>query len=165
MSWLSEFFGGGDRANPADSALKYLEQIPGQYTNPSMYNDISSQYKQSPGYKFRLKEGLDAINNSAAAGGMLGSNQHQFQSGKLAEDLADQDFNNYWNQRMGLNEDMGNLFGQKAQYGYAGAAGKNQDRANQIQQLLKLLGIGGGAIVGGLAGGPMGSLYGASLFK
>lgn len=163
MSWFSQFLGGGHNTNPATGAINYLDQIPGQYTNPDMYNTIESQYKQSPGYQFKLRNAMTAGDNAAGSGGMLGSGQHQFLNAETANGLASQDFNDYWNRRMGLNQDMGSLLGQKAQYGFAGQAGMNQQRQQQIGQLLKLLGIGGGAALGGLAGGPLGALYGGSM--
>lgn len=151
MSWLSSMFGGGHggqgTTNPATGAMNYLDQIPGQYTNPDMYNQIAGQYKQSPGYQEKLRTAMMAGNNAAAAGGMLGSNQHQFMNAHEAEGLADEDFQNYWNRRMGLNQDMGSLMGSKAQYSYNGQAGLNQEHANKINQILQLIGsLGGGAL-------------------
>ena len=161
MSWLSQMFGGGSHNNPADSAMGYLDQVPGQYTNPDMYNQIAGQYQQSPGYQFKLKQAMTAGDNAAASGGMLGSGQHQFQNMDTANGLASQDFDQYFQRRMGLGQDMGSLLGQKAQYGFAGQAGQHQERSKQIEQLMKLLGIGGGAGLGFMTGGPMGALYGS----
>lgn len=161
MSWFSQFLGGGSHNNPADSAMKYLDQIPGQYTNPSMYNQIESQYKESPGYQFKLRNAMTAGDNAAGAGGMLGSGQHQFLNAETANGIASQDFNDYWQRRMGLNQDMGNVMNSKANYAFTGQAGQNQERQQQIAQLLKLLGVAGGAGLGFAAGGPMGALYGS----
>lgn len=152
MSWLSSLFGGDDSqqymgSNPAGAAMPYLDQIKGEYLSPEAYNTIASQYKQSPGYQFRLKQAMLAGNNAAGAGGMLGSGQHQFENMSTAEGLANQDYNNWWQQRMGLNQDLGSVLGQKAQYGFAGQAGQNQLQAQQqkqqqdfMNQLLSLFG-------------------------
>lgn len=165
MSWLSSLFGGGHHgmsSNPANAANSYLDQIPGQYMNPEMYNTIASQYKQSPGYDYRLKQALGGVNNAQAAGGMLGSRQNQKFAAETSEGLADQDFNNYMQQRMGMGDVMGNVTGQKAQYAYGGESGKNQQHAQMIQQLLSLLGIGAGAAGGFMLGGPPGAAAGAA---
>lgn len=144
MSWLSSWFGGGH--NPSQGAMGYLDQIPGQYTNPDMYNQIAGQYKESPGYQFRLKNAMQAGNNAAAAGGMLGSGQHQMGNEQMATDIASDDFYKYMQNRMGFNQDMGSVLGQKAGYSYAGGQQKNQNHAQLIQQLLGLL--GGGGLIG-----------------
>jgi hypothetical protein len=126
---LYGLFGGGGK-NPADAAMPYLNQIPGvghQYYDPwinqginamgqtsgvynqmtmnpgDYYNKIASGYKQSPGYQFKLQQGLGAAGNAAAAGGMAGSPQHQQQATSVAEGIANQDFNDYLNQVLGIN--------------------------------------------------------------
>ena len=65
-------------------------------------NRLGAGYKQSPGYEFRLNQGENAINNAAAAGGMVGTGQHQQQAGELAENLAGEDFYNFLNKVLGL---------------------------------------------------------------
>ena len=104
-----------DFTNPADAAKPYLDRIPetmnpyfqpaidrgnrsgdtlerqyGEMTNdPSaLLSRLGSGYKESPGYQFKLHQALAAANNASAAGGMLGSNQHQFQNEEIGEGLA-----------------------------------------------------------------------------
>lgn len=82
-------------------------QLQGQYnklmTNPeSEMFDIGSQYHSSPGYNWELGQGEDAINNAAAAGGMLGSPEHQQEAGGLAENMANQNYQQYLNTALGL---------------------------------------------------------------
>lgn len=60
-----------------------------------IYNRVASGYHQSPGYQWQLGQGINAANNAAASGGMLGTPQHQQQAATMAEGLANQDFNNY----------------------------------------------------------------------
>jgi hypothetical protein len=169
---LAGLFGGGGR-NPADAANKRLDNIPGQvspYYQPyqqagagalsdlqnqykdllsgGVYNKLGEGYKESPGYQFKLKQALGAGGNAAAAGGMLGTPQHEQQSMQIGNDIASQDFNDYMQKQMGLyglglqgqqginkmgydantgyGNMMGNIEGQKAAYDYAGQAGKNQ---------------------------------------
>jgi hypothetical protein len=116
-------------SNPADAAQPYLDQVPdtlkpyydpyinagqnalstlmGQYqtllNDPNkIMNQIGSGYQQSPGYQFQYNQGMNAINNAAAAGGQLGNNAHQLQAGGMATNLANQDFYNYLSQALGL---------------------------------------------------------------
>lgn len=176
------FMGGGD--NPADSANQYLNKIPDtlkQYFNPyvnagrgalgqlqgqygNLMNDpgalisrLGAGYQQSPGYQFQLKQGEQAIGNANAAGGMAGTQQHMQQSGQLANDMANQDYQQYLNQALGLYgaglqgtaglnqmgfqgssdlaNSLANVLGQQAQYGYAGQAGQNQADSQMWQNL------------------------------
>jgi hypothetical protein len=124
---LGGLFGGGNDAYK--DADKYLDQIPDQlkqylmpYINAgqnslgkvggeydklladpnSIISRIGSGYKESPGYQWRLNQGTNAINNANAAGGMAGTGQHQQQAGELAGNLANQDYQQYLNQALGL---------------------------------------------------------------
>lgn len=126
---LGALSGFGGSGNPADKARKELNQIPDtikpyyqKYINGGSWaqdqlqshygedmNDpnaiiqrLGSGYKESPGYQFRLKQGEGAINNANAAGGMLGSAQHEQQAGELAGDLANKDYQEYLNHALGL---------------------------------------------------------------
>ena len=171
-SGAGQLFGSG--ANPADSANKYLDQIPGQtnqYLDPysnagkgqlgglsdqynslmnnpgGKLNDIGSNYKQSPGFQFALKQALQGAGNAAAAGGMAGSPQHEQENMQTASNIASQDYNNWLQQATGLygqgltgSQGMANQgqsaaqsqadqiaqqLAQKANYGYEGQAAKN----------------------------------------
>lgn len=122
-----------NQQNPYDSASSYYNQIPGNispYFNPyiqagqsamgqlqgqygnllsnpmQMYNSVASGYHQSPGFQWQLGQGTNAINNAAAAGGMLGSPQHQQQAGQMATGLANQDYYNYLNGALGSAQGM-----------------------------------------------------------
>lgn len=181
-SGLLGLFGGNKNppTNPADTANSYLNQIPDilkQYYQPWMnagtnaqgkssgvydemtsnpndyYNKIASGYKESPGYQFKLNQGLQASNNAARAGGMAGSLQHQQQSNQIGNDIASQDFNDYLSQVLGINktglqgeenamtrgydaskglgEGLGSNIAQQAGYGYQGQAGRNAWEAQQ----------------------------------
>lgn len=68
----------------------------------AIYNKIASGYHESPGFKWQLGQGMNAANNAAASGGMAGSPQHQQQAATMAEGLANQDFQNYLQQALGL---------------------------------------------------------------
>lgn len=88
-------------------SLDNLRDISNEYQN--MYKDpnsiisrIGEGYTQSPGYQWRYDQGQNAINNAAAAGGMIGTGQHQQQAGQLATNLASQDYNDFIDRSLGL---------------------------------------------------------------
>ncbi len=127
-SGLAGLFGGGGK-DPYDAAKGYYDKIPGTispYFNPyidagrsalsqtqgqfgnlindpsGMYNKIAGGYHQSPGFQWQMGQGMNAAGNAAASGGMAGSPQHQQQAATMAEGLANQDFQNYMSQALGL---------------------------------------------------------------
>lgn len=120
------FFGGGE---DDEEAKRLLDQIPEElkkYLTPyitggehglgkstaeydKLINDpneiikrISGGYTQSPGYQWKVSEGQRGITNAAAAGGYAGTGQHQQRAGELAENLANQDYNDYMKNALGL---------------------------------------------------------------
>lgn len=175
---LASLFGNKKKSNPANAANKYLQQIPGMtlpfyadYINEgkgfmpgydqmlselsndpgAFYNKIGSGYKESPGYAFKLREGLGAAGNAAAAGGMLGTPMHQEQATGVAEGIANQDFMDYLNSVLGIfgqgmqgqenainrgfdaskgfGDIVGNTLGSSADVAFKGKAGQNASRA------------------------------------
>lgn len=148
-----------DFPDPSKKGNQYYDQIPGnihQYLDPyaqqgmGIFNNLNNQYngmvqnpndilnkigagyQQSPGFQFQLNQGQQAIGNAAAAGGMAGSNQHQQQSGELANNLANQDYNNYLKNALGIYGE--GLQGQSNlnQMGY----GANESLAQALSQYL-----------------------------
>lgn len=127
MSWFSDMFSGGK--NPADAAMPYLNQIPGQtqqYQQPwfqagkdaipglqdqykqllsdpgGKMNQIGQSFQQSPGFKFAMDQALQGGNHAAAAGGMAGSPQHEQQNMQLATNLGNQEYNNWMQNALGM---------------------------------------------------------------
>ncbi len=196
--------------NPADSAMPYLDQIEGksralydpyiQYGNNALptlqqqyeqllknpgglMQQIGSGFQESPGYKFQTSQAMNASNNAASAGGMLGTPQHQFDSASRVNDLANQDYYNYLSH------------GEKAYEtglsGFQGMADQGYNASNELAQRISdalmsqanlayegsksvrdqekgIMGtIGGivGGVVGGYAGGPAGASAGMSAGK
>lgn len=115
--------------NPASAAMPYLQKIPSTITpyyqpyidkgnqalsdtfaqysklisNPGgVLNDFGKDYQQSPGYEWTSSQATGAANNSAAAGGMLGTPQNQEQSAEAAGHVADEDYWNYMQNVFGL---------------------------------------------------------------
>ena len=156
MSWFSNMFGG---KNPADSAMPYLNQIPGktqQYQQPWMQagqnqlpglqdqyrqlmndpggrmNKIGESFKESPGFKFAMQQALQGGNHAAAAGGMAGSPQHEQQNMQMATDLGNQEYNNWMKNALGQ-YDMG-LQGSQGMANQGQQAG--QSMADMIAQTL-----------------------------
>lgn len=66
------------------------------------YNWLASGYQKSPGYDWRMKQGMAGVNNANAAGGMLGSPMHQQEASEMSQGIANQDFGNYMNQVGGM---------------------------------------------------------------
>lgn len=200
-----KLFGGGG-GNPSHEANKYLDQIPdelrkyfdpyinrgnragdlleGQYGDllrdpGGRLNQIGGGYQQSPGFKFAMEQALGGAGRAAAAGGMAGSPMHSQQNMELATNLANQDYNN-WIQNalglygrgmggaenmygigakagMGLGENLASVLAQKAAYGFEGQNYENQRRG----------GIGGllGGAAGMYFGGPAGAAGGSAIGK
>lgn len=77
--------------------------------------DASMMY-EDPGYAFRLSEGLDAINKTAAARGGLQSGAALREAARYGQDYASNEYNNafnrYWNQRNQILNPYQSLLGQ-----------------------------------------------------
>lgn len=129
-SGLFGMFGAGNGAKGMQQAgNQYLNQIPGQtggYFDPYInagkgqlpglqdqygqlmndpgkrLNQIGEGYHQSPGFKFALEQALGAGNRSAAAGGMAGSPANMQNSMETATGMADQDYNSWMKNAMGM---------------------------------------------------------------
>lgn len=196
-------------SNPANAAMPYINQIPGkagQYLDPyfqagkgalgplqeqyakllgdpgSWMNKIGESYQQSPGFKAAMEQALTAGNHAAAAGGMAGTPQSQFQQMKMATDLSNQDYNNWMNNALGLygqglsgqqgmagmglqaGTSMADIIAQTlAQQGnmaFRGAQEKNSQKNSWLSGLGKIAGAG----LGFMGGGPMGAFAGWNMF-
>lgn len=87
-------------------------------------------FTSSPGYQFQLDQGLDALNRTAAARGMLGGGNLSQDSIKYATGLASQDYNNWLGQLGGLvNPELAATGGAAS-----GIAGANTNLANLYNQ-------------------------------
>jgi hypothetical protein len=125
VSGLSSMFA----PNPANSAMPYLNQVPGmlqstlgpynqfgQFAGGQLQNQIGQLlnnptalmkmlgggFQQSPGYQFSVDQATNAANRAAAAGGMAGSPAEQQALAGAVTGLANQDYQNYLNSIMGL---------------------------------------------------------------
>lgn len=205
-SAAGSFFGGRGK-NPADTANSYINQIPGktqQYYQPYMdagkgaMGDLQNQYKdllsgnvqnklgenfkESPGYQFKLQQAMNAGNAANAAGGSLGTPMHQQQNMQLANDIGGADYNDYIKNQMGLYglglggeeginkmgfdasgnyaNTLANTLGQQAAYGYQGQNAMNQADARRNSGIFSGLGMAAGGLFGGPAGAAFGKWFG-----
>ena len=166
MSFLDPFNMFKDKyKNPADSAMPYLNKIPGQldkYLSPyinrgnragdnlegqygnllndpgSELNKIGANYQQSPGFKFALQQAMQSAGNLNAAGGMYGSPQHEQQNMEMATNLGNQDYNNWLSKALGLYGQ--GMAGEENFYNTGAKTGMSlgEDEANIAQNQAKL---------------------------
>jgi len=152
-------------------------------------NEIITGYKPSEGYKFREKQALNAARNSAASGGISGTQNDQLAQSELVSGLLGQDMQQWLQnvlgiQGMGLggleNEAgrgfgasqsladlLGNVSGSQASLAYNNQQAKKGDLGNIIGGIGGLAGslgglFGGGGGGGGGIGAGLGSLLGGS---
>ncbi len=97
-----------------NTGLNALNKTYGEYgnliNNPSSYlsrfgGDIyGGEFQQSPGYDWQYTNAMNAANNAAAAGGMLGTQAHQQNAATTATQLANQDYYNYLRHQLGISQ-------------------------------------------------------------
>lgn len=165
----------GSKSNPANAAQPYLNQIPGTITpyyqpyidqgqqsmhilgqqygqqvyNPDqIINTLGAGYQTSPGYQWDVQQGTEAANNAAAAGGYVGTPEHQQQESEMEQGIASKDYNTYMDEALGLRsqglrgeeglnsigysasnslaENLAQALMSQANLAYAGAANQNQ---------------------------------------
>ena len=126
-----------------DWGKQVMPELSGQYENllkdPSGMRDwLTKDFQTNPGYQFQMDQMMNAGNNAAAAGGMLGTPMHQQQNMGYAQGLANQEFNNYLSQMLGLYgqglEGTQGMFdtGYNASMGLAGQLGNNNNSMAQL---------------------------------
>jgi len=197
--------------DPSKKAHKYLDKVPGQITpyydpyiqagrgaldtsqgeynkllqNPGGWlNQIGGGYQQSPGFQAALDRALQGAGHAQAAGGMAGSPQHEYQNMQIATDLANQDYNQWLQNALGLyGAGLGGMGGltqlgygasnelaqslaqnlmNKAGLGYANQVNQNQMTGGILGNLSALFPGNGGGMggMGGMGGGASGGLNG-----
>lgn len=124
-------FGSPSYKNPADSAMPYLQKIPGLITpyyqpyidtgNQAMsqffnqvsqlgtptgatdiYNQLASGYSTSPGAQYSMDQATKQTNQLAAASGMFGTPSEQAALASEIEGISSKDFNQYMDQMFSL---------------------------------------------------------------
>lgn len=183
--------------NPANAAMPYFDEIQGEITpyyqpyigagtdslaalmgqykqllsDPgALMNRFGQSFQQGPGYKFAYDQAMNAINNAASSGGMLGSPSHQMEAGNMATGLANQDYYNFignilkmyqqgllgseniagmgYGASNELAQSIANVNMNKANMAYLGRANENQANADRANRNLNIAGALGGAAIG-----------------
>lgn len=137
-------WGGG---NPYEAAEKQMNQIPGIYDpyvqegrqdlpmlhgyyagmmqDPGAYlKKMGAGFHTDPGYQFQVNQMVDAANKAAAAGGMAGSPMEQEQVEGRANQLANQQYQQYLQNAMGA--------GQRGAAGLGGLESQGYNAAGQM---------------------------------
>lgn len=70
--------------------------------NNEMTGGATSAFTKTPGYDFRLTEGVKAAERSAAARGLLGSGAAMKGIQRFGEGLASAEYSNWWDRNAGL---------------------------------------------------------------
>lgn len=127
-----------------------------------------SAFQESPGYQFRLQQGLDAVQNSAAARGGLFSGATGQALSNYGQQSASQEFDNYLNRLFGLSQQGANTAANLGSLGAGNAAAlgniamnQGQNQADAIQNQWNAWGSIGdqaaSAALGGFTGGAGGA--------
>lgn len=74
----------------------------GQQVLGTLVPQVANGFQQSPGYQFAQDEAMRVLNNRLAGMGLTNSGAAQRSTMALAQGLAAQDYNNYWNRAAGL---------------------------------------------------------------
>lgn len=125
QSYLNPYNQAGQAAIP-----QYQDTL-NKISNMSNGNWVQN-YTQSPYAKMLTNNTLNSMNNAAAATGSLGSGANQTENGQVANQIASSDMQNFYNDQMGLNQQ---LLG-----GYSDMMGKGVGAAGQQGQMNSQLG-------------------------
>lgn len=157
----------------------YDAQTSRMINDPSGFmNSMGAGFQQSPGYNWQKNQGLQAVNNAAAAGGMAGSPMQQQNAASMVNGLANQDYYNYLNHVMDVyNRGYGglsNMYGTGANiagnmYGAGANAASNyaSDLASAMMNqgnMQYMSGVNQNQQMGGMLGGLAGMASGLASF-
>lgn len=107
-------------------------------------------FQESPGYRFAFDQGMAGIDASASAGGNLYSGATMQAANQFGQGIANQEFNNYYNQVSGIAGAGQAAAGQTAQAGTNYATGGANALANMGNaQAAGSIGVGN-ALMGGI---------------
>lgn len=125
-----------DKANQALDMYKKMYESQQEYLNPywkfgtnalNQLSNFGQNFKADPGYQFRLDQGLQAMDRSAAARGGLQSGAALKGAQQYGQNLASNEYNNAFNRQMsmaGMGQQAANSMGN-----YAGQYGQNYGNA------------------------------------
>jgi len=116
------------------------------YTRPSMPSLSAESYRESPGYQNRLKQAGRATNAQFAARGILGSGAAAEEFGKRMQNIADEDYDSWVNQTLGVYDRQANEFNQDRSFGTGVYDADRNYLTNRfdtnVNDLFKLTGLG-----------------------
>lgn len=114
-----------------------IQQAEQKLANIPQYIDVSggtgpdySEFYKSPGYEFRLQEGVNALDRSAAARGKLNSGQQGKALMEYGQGIASAEFGNYANRLAALAGTGQTAVAQGGQFGMASAANQGNAMMN-----------------------------------
>lgn len=124
-----------DYAPYREAGYKALDTLSSMYgANPNGKTlDMSQQVMATPGYQFRLGEGIKAAERSAAARGLLGSGATMKAIQRYGEGLASSEYDNYANRLAALAGVGQTATGSTAAAGQAAVAGMGAARSDMGQ--------------------------------
>lgn len=132
----------------------YSNPMSGVNTGMGAYGSLSSpfslsQFNQDPGYAFRMQQGIQALDRSAAAKGMTLSGAQQKALTAYGQGMGSQEYQNAFNRDLTQKQSLYNMLSGTSQQGMAAGsalAGVGQNTANQISGNLMNLGAGQSAL-------------------
>jgi len=126
--------------NPSIGGLEGHGPVDGGQTRSDRQDAAYQRFRTSPGYRFRLQEGIDSLDSSAASRGMLLSGNQLKEVNNYAQGQASQEYGNYYNRLAALAGAGQTSTGQAVQTGQAvannigsAAIGGGRDRASAYQ--------------------------------
>jgi hypothetical protein len=124
-----------------------------------------ADFQTTPGYQFRMDEGIKALDRSAASRGLLRSGAQQKGITDFGQNIASEEYGNYMNSLLAVS----GLGSQAASSGNSTAAGLTQGAGNSILQggIARGSGYAAGAnaLASGISKGVENAVGGAYLFR
>lgn len=130
------------------TSLNYLQGSMGDLTKQFSMND----YQQDPGYQFRLNQGTQAMERSAAAKGMLNSMGTMQNLNNYAQDQASNEYQNAYNRFTQSQSQRYNMLSGVANMGMGAANTGVQMGMNTADQMGKNMITGGNNSAAGMMG-------------
>lgn len=146
-----------DRFQPflgaGENALRAVSYELGLGERPTFGGREYEGFKATPGYEFRVNEGINALEGSAASRGGLFSGQTGEDLVSFGQGIASQEYNNFLNRLTGLSASGQNAAGNLAAAGQNFATGSSNALANLGDaQAAGSIGMGN-ALLGGINNG------------
>jgi hypothetical protein len=130
---LMQNFGGVPGFDPA-SLMQDFGGVPGFDPASLMKNFSAEDFQQDPGYAFRLKEGLNAMNASAAARGGLISGNALKAGQQYGQEMGSQEYSNAFNRYQANRASQGQEYANAYNRFGANRAVQGQEYANAFNR-------------------------------